>query len=93
MRVGVAFARRAVSRPTGVGNTEPTHQRVFGQRRFELADFTRATHALEGFVVGEDSDTGAVIATVFKALEAFEQDGGDITFSNCADNSTHAYFS
>jgi hypothetical protein len=76
-----------------VGNTEATHQWMLGQRGFEFADFARAPHALEGFIVGEDSDTGAVIATVFKALEAFEQDGGDITFSNCADNSTHAYFS
>ena len=93
MRVRVALARRAVGGPTGVGDTQTAHQRVFGQRCFEFADFARATHALKGFVVGENRDTGAVIAAVFEALEAFEQDGGDVTFSDCADNSTHAYFS
>jgi hypothetical protein len=66
---------------------------MFSQRRFQLTDLARATHALELLVVGENRHTGTVIAAVFKALQAFEQDGGDITFSNCADNSTHAYFS
>ncbi|MNW65535.1 hypothetical protein D3C74_439250 [compost metagenome] len=93
MRVRVTLARCAVGGPAGVSNAETANQRMLGQCGFEFADLARTTHALEGFVVGKDRDTGAVVAAVFKALEAFEQDGGDITFSNCADNSTHAYFS
>jgi hypothetical protein len=45
--------------------------------------------ALELAGVGEDRHTGAVIAAVFQALEAFDQDGGDIAFGNCANDSTH----
>ena len=93
MRVGVAFARRAMGRPTGVGNTETAGQRVFGQRSFQLADLARTAHALQGFVVGVNRHTGAVVAAVFEALQAFEEDGGDITFSYSSDNATHGYFS
>ena len=93
MRVSIALARGAVGCPTGVRNAEPTNQRVFGQRNFQFADFARTAHALESLLIGVHRHTGAVIATVFQAFETFEQDGGDITFSNCADNSTHAYFS
>ena len=90
MRVGVTLARCAVGGPAGVGDAQATDQRFGFQGGFQLADFARATHALEFFVIGEDRHTGAVIATVFQALEAFEQDGGDVTFCDCADNSTHA---
>ena len=93
MRVRVTLARCTMRRPTGVGDTETANQRLCGQRCFQFADLARTTHALKRLLVGVDRHTGAIIAAVFKALEAFEQDSGDITFSYCADNSTHAYFS
>ena len=89
MRVGVALARRTVGGPAGVGDAQATHQRLAGQGLFQLADLARATHALKLAGIGEDGHTGAVVATVFQTLEAFEQDGGDVTFSDCANNSTH----
>ncbi len=93
MRVGIAFAGRAMGGPTSVGNTETTGQRLFGQCGFQFADLARTAHALQGFFIGIDRHTGAVIAAVFEALQAFEKDGGDITFSYSADNATHGYFS
>jgi hypothetical protein len=93
MRVSVTLARRAMGRPTGVGDTETTGQRLFGQRGFQFADLARTAHAFQGLLVGINRHTGAVIAAVFEALQAFEKDGGDITFSYCADNATHGYFS
>jgi hypothetical protein len=73
-----------------VGDTEATDQRLCGQRLFQLADFAWATHAFKRCVIAEDCHTRAVITPVFEALQTFEQDGGDITFCNRADNSTHA---
>jgi hypothetical protein len=73
-----------------MGDAETTDQRFGFEGKFQFANLARTTRAFELFIVGENRHTGAVIATVFQALEAFEQDGGDITFCNCADNSTHA---
>lgn len=89
VRMGVTLARCAVGGPAGVGNTQATHQRLTGQGLVQFADFTRATHALKLAGVGENRHTGAVIAAVFEALEAFDQDRGNVTFGNCANNSTH----
>ena len=89
VRVGVAFARRTVSRPTGVGDTQTANQRLAGQGLLQLADLARTAHALQLAGVGEDRHTGAVVAAVFQALEAFEQDRGDVAFSDCAYDATH----
>ena len=89
MRVGVTFARGAVRCPAGVGDTQAADQRRGFQGLLQFADLARTTHALQRIVVSEDCHTGAVIAAVFEALEAFEQNGGDITFRDCANNSTH----
>lgn len=87
--VGVAFARRTVGSPTGVGDAQTANQRLTGQGLLQFTDFARATHALKLAGVGEDGHTGAVVATVFQALEAFEQDGSDVAFSDCAYDATH----
>ncbi|MNE97415.1 hypothetical protein D3C80_1957600 [compost metagenome] len=75
--------------PTGVSNTQTTDERFFGQSLLQLADLARATTTLELFIIGIDRHTGAVIPTVFQTLQAFDQDGGDVTFCDCPDNATH----
>jgi hypothetical protein len=89
MRVCIALARCTVGRPAGVGDAQTARQGFTGQGLFQLADFARTTHALQLARVGEDRHTGTVVAAVFKTLQAFEQNGRDITFSDCAYNSTH----
>ncbi|MNF78588.1 hypothetical protein D3C84_607760 [compost metagenome] len=90
MRVGITLARRTVCGPTGMGNPQAANQRTLGQRLFQFADLARTTQALELLVIGVDRHAGAVIPTVFQTLQALDQDGGDVTFCDCADNSTHA---
>ncbi|MNQ83516.1 hypothetical protein D3C85_985990 [compost metagenome] len=90
VRVSVAFTGCAVGCPTGVGNPQATCQRLSFQSLLQFADLARTTHTLKRVVVGKYRNTSAVIAPVFKALEALEQNGGDVTFRNRADNSTHA---
>ena len=89
MRVSVTLARRTVSCPTGVGNTQAAGQGFTGQGLLQLGHFTVAAHALQGAIVGEDSHTCAVVTTVFKTFQAFQQNGRDITFSDCANDPTH----
>ncbi|MNE97208.1 hypothetical protein D3C80_1955190 [compost metagenome] len=88
--MSVAFTGCAVGCPTGVGNPQATCQRLSFQSLLQFADLARTTHTLKRVVVGKYRNTSAVIAPVFKALEALEQNGGDVTFRNRADNSTHA---
>ncbi|RMU33852.1 hypothetical protein ALP32_04531 [Pseudomonas avellanae] len=89
VRVCITLARRAMRGPAGVSNAQAADQWLAGQRLFQLADLAGATTALKNAFVSEDSHACAVIAAIFKALEAFEQNGRDITFSNGADDSTH----
>jgi len=74
-----------------VGDAQAARQGLTGQGLFQFADFAWATHALELARVAEDRHAGTVIATVFQALEAFEQNGGNVSFSDCAYNSTHGF--
>ena len=89
MRVSVTLARRTVGGPTGMGNAQTTGQWLTGQSLFQLGHFAVAAHAFQGAVVGENSHTCAVVTTVFKTFQAFQQNGRDITFSDCANDSTH----
>nr|GFD22804.1 hypothetical protein [Tanacetum cinerariifolium] len=66
--------------------------RVVFQRR-TLIDLADAAATLQHAGIAEQRDTGTVVTAVFQTLEAFQQDGGDITFSDSADNSTHVFFS
>ena len=89
--VCIAFARRTVGRPAGVGDAQAASQGLTGQRLLQFADLARATHALKLACVAENRHAGTVVATVFEALEAFEQNGGNVSFSDCAYNSTHGF--
>jgi len=89
MRVSVTLARRAVSCPTGVSDAQSPCQWFTGQRLLKLSNFTVAAHAFQGAVVGENSNTCTVVATVFKSFQAFKQNGRDVAFSDCAYNSAH----
>jgi hypothetical protein len=48
----------------------------------------QTTHAAlqAGFVNGH---TARVVATVFKALQALNQDGDDVSIGNCTNNAAH----
>jgi len=39
-----------------------------------------------------DGKACGVVAAVFEALQAFEQDGDDVAFGNAGDDSTHGFF-
>ena len=62
-------------------------------RLVQLGDLAGTAQARQLPAVVDHGDTGAVIAAVFQALEAFEQDGGDIAFGDGANDATHGRFS
>src|SRR5690606_25190058 len=56
---------------------------------FQFGDLAGGAYALDAVAGGQDGDAGGVVAAVFEAAEAFNEDGGDVAFSYCADDSAH----
>ncbi|MNO88854.1 hypothetical protein D3C76_803210 [compost metagenome] len=93
MRVGVGFGGRAVGRPAGVGDAEAALQRLAGDGLLQAGNLARTATALQLPSSAEDRHAGAVVATVFQALEAFDEDRGDVAFGDGAYDSTHGWVS
>ncbi len=90
VRMGVGLAGHAVGGPASMGDAQATEQRLLHQRLFQRGDLADAAAATQLAVVGVDRHAGAVVAAVFEALEALDENGTDITLGNRADNSAHA---
>jgi hypothetical protein len=89
MWMSVALARCSVGGPTGVRNAQATCKLLVLLRLLQLGDLAGTAQTMQACRVVQHGDTGAVVATVFQALEAFEQDCGDVTFSDGANDATH----
>ncbi|MNZ82960.1 hypothetical protein D3C78_1016750 [compost metagenome] len=90
MRVGVGLAGHAVRRPARVGDAQTAGERLFGQRLLQRGDLADAAAAAQPAVLAIDRHPGAVVAAVFEALEALDENGTDITLGDGANNSAHA---
>ena len=88
MRVRVCLVDGAVRSPAGVGNTRLAGQGLFTQQGFQLSNFAN-TAALVQRATRQHGHAGRVVAAIFQAVQAFEQDGGDIALRHSADDSTH----
>ncbi|MNN99761.1 hypothetical protein D3C81_2194900 [compost metagenome] len=76
-----------------MGDAQAAGQGLSGEGLFQFADLARAATAFQLAFAAEERYAGAVIATVFEALEALDQDRGDITLGDGANDSTHGVFS
>ena len=90
MRVGIAFAWHAVRRPAGVGNAACAAELLFLHFGDEAGHFADSAATLDAATV-TNGESRRVIAAIFKAFQAFKQDGGDIAFSDAGDNSAHGF--
>lgn len=89
MRVSIGLGRCTVGSPAGVGDAQLARQRLGGNSGFQFADLADPATTLKGTVLGIDGQPCAVIATVFQALEAFDQDGSNVALGYGTDDSTH----
>ncbi|MNC62156.1 hypothetical protein D3C75_1121500 [compost metagenome] len=78
-----------VGGPTGMGDTQVAGQRFSADCSFQLTDLADTTAALEVALLGVNGQTCAVIAAVLETLEAFDQNGCDVTFGDGTNDSTH----
>ncbi len=93
VRVGVALARRAVGSPAGVGDAQTPGQFCRPLGAFQLGDLARAAQPLQLAGGIQHGDPGAVVTTVFEALEPLEQNRTDITLGDGANDATHVQIS
>ena len=92
VRVGVGLGDRAVGGPAGVGDAGVAFGGGLGQQLIELGHLAHAAALLQG-AVAQHGEAGGIIAAVFEAVQAFEQDGRHIALGHSADNAAHAVYS
>ena len=89
MRMRVYFGRRAVSGPAGMTDPNRSRQRFIGDERFEVNEFTLRPSALDR-AVGKGGDARRVISPIFQAPQSVDEQRGDLSVADDADDATHA---
>ena len=87
--VGVFFGGAAVGGPAGVADAEGAVDGGVGDDGFEVAELAGGAAEGEAFGATGYGDAGGVVAAVFEAAQAFNDDGDDGLGTNVTDNSTH----
>ena len=88
--VGVLFGGAAVGGPAGVADAEGAGEGVVGDEASRLRSLPGARRSCDGAVGGSgDGDAGGVIAAVFEAAQAFDDDGHGGIGADVSDDSTH----
>src|SRR5690606_40075752 len=88
VRVRVGFGDAAVRGPAGVADADLGGAALGLRGAFHLRHAPGPAHAVHA-TVAQHGDAGRVIAAVFQALEALDQDGNHIAVRDGADNSAH----
>jgi hypothetical protein len=91
VRMGVALGRYAVRCPARVRDAQMTVDRRFVQRVLEHPDLAHGAQATHLAAAIQDGDAGRVVAAVFQAAQALDQDGNDVSISDRADDSAHEW--
>ena len=88
--VGVLFGGAAVGGPAGVADAEGAVEGMVAQDFFEIAELAGGAADFEESGVGAaDGDAGRVVAAVFEAAQALDDDGDDFLTADVANNSAH----
>jgi hypothetical protein len=93
--MGVLFGGSAVGGPAGVSNAEGAVDGAGGDDGFEVAELAGGAAELElgfafrGVCVAGDGDASGVVAAVFEASQAFDDDGDGRFGTDIANNSAH----
>ena len=88
VRMRVVLGDAAVRGPARVADAQRGRE-AFGLRgRFHFRHASGAAHAAHA-VVAQHGDAGRVVAAIFQALEAFDQDGNHIAIRDRADDAAH----
>jgi len=91
MRVRVFFGGTAVSSPAGVANAEGASRGCSRRTSSRFAQLARGTTHLEESGVGAaNCDAGRIVAAIFEAAQAFDDDGDNLLTADVTHDSAHA---
>ena len=89
MRVRVFFGRTAVRGPARVADAVRSVDRGLPDDFFEIVQLSRGAADLHLAVAADHGDAGRIVAAIFQAAEAVENQGNDFFRPDIADNSAH----
>jgi hypothetical protein len=87
--MGIFFGGAAVRGPAGMADAEGAVEGGVGYDGFEVAELSGGSAEGQAFGASGYGDAGGVVAAVFEAAQAFNDDGDDGLGTNVTDNSTH----
>ncbi len=87
--MGVFFGGAAVGGPAGMADAEGAVEGRIGDGDFEIAELSWGAAQGKTFGTTGYGDAGGVVAAVFEAAEAFNNDGDDRLRSDVTNDSTH----
>ena len=85
--VGVELGDAAVRGPARVADADGAAEILRARLGLHFGYAPDAAHALQAAV--QDGDAGGVVAAIFQALEAIDQERNDVAVGERADNATH----
>jgi len=91
MRVSVVHRRRPMCGPAGVGDAQRAVQPIGGHLRLQFGH-ARGAAGTQDLALAQDGHTTGIVAPVLQALEAFDQDGGDVARTDRADDAAHGHW-
>ncbi len=91
MGVRVLLGGAAVGGPAGVSDAVGAVDGVGGDDVLEIDELAGGAAELEAGGGAGDGDAGGVVAAVFEAAQAFNDDGDDGLLADIANDSTHGF--
>ncbi len=89
VRMGVQVVRPAVGRPARVRETDGGVWGPIGQGRLEVGQLAGSLLHEEVAGVIDERDAGRIVAAIFEALEALDEDGSRLPGTRVPDDAAH----
>src|SRR5579863_7170232 len=88
MRMRIVGDRGAVRRPARMRDAGFAVEVAVAKLQVQVLDALHRARALEPVTV-QHGDAAGIVAAIFQAPQAFDEDGYDVATGDCADYSTH----
>ena len=91
MRVGVFFGGTAVGGPAGVADAIGAVERLQADDLFQVAQLAFGAAHLQALAVAGHRDAGRVVAAIFQAPQAVDDDRHNPLLANVSNNAAHSF--
>src|SRR5690606_2655783 len=88
-RMGVALRRRPVGGPAGVAEAMAAGERLLFEQIAQAVELAFGLDGGELAVLADHHHSGGVVAAIFEALEAIDEQRHDLAIADVSNDSTH----